>query len=54
MDLRITGIEAIEVHFLTERLGDRVQLVGDDMLLTNVAFLRRAIREHSCNRHPAD
>src|SRR5436190_2653638 len=34
---------------LTERLGDRVQLVGDDLLVTNVTFLRRAIRERSCN-----
>jgi enolase 1/2/3 len=36
-------------RLLTERLGDRVQLVGDDLLVTNVAFLRRAIRERSCN-----
>ena len=28
---------------LTERLGDRVQLVGDDLLVTNPAFVRRAI-----------
>ena len=34
---------------LTERLGSRVQLVGDDLLVTNVTFLRRAIRERSCN-----
>ena len=36
-------------HMLTERLGKRVQLVGDDLLVTNVTFLRRAIREQSCN-----
>jgi len=36
-------------RLLTERLGHRVQLVGDDLLVTNVAFLRRAIRERSCN-----
>ena len=36
-------------RLLTERLGDRVQLVGDDLLVTNVKFLRRAIRERSCN-----
>ncbi len=36
-------------RLLTERLGKRVQLVGDDLLVTNVTFLRRAIREHSCN-----
>jgi enolase len=34
---------------LTERLGERVQLVGDDLLVTNVAFLRRAIREQCGN-----
>ena len=34
---------------LTERLGDRVQLVGDDLLVTNVEFLRRAIRERCGN-----
>jgi enolase len=26
-----------------------VQLVGDDLLVTNVTFLQRAIRERSCN-----
>ena len=36
-------------RLLTERLGKRVQLVGDDLLVTNVTFLRRAIHEHSCN-----
>ena len=36
-------------RMLTERLGKRVQLVGDDLLVTNVTFLRRAIREQSCN-----
>jgi enolase len=36
-------------RLLTERLGKRVQLVGDDLLVTNVTFLRRAIREQSCN-----
>ena len=36
-------------RLLTERLGKRVQLVGDDLLVTNVTFLRRAIREHSRN-----
>ena len=30
---------------LTERLGSRVQLVGDDLFVTNVAFLRRGIEE---------
>ncbi|MGH3065117.1 MAG: phosphopyruvate hydratase [Gaiellaceae bacterium] len=30
---------------LTESLGDRVQLVGDDLFVTNVEFLRRGIAE---------
>jgi enolase len=30
---------------LTERLGDRVQLVGDDLFVTNVERLRRGIEE---------
>jgi enolase len=28
---------------LTERIGDRIQLVGDDLFVTNVKFLRRGI-----------
>jgi len=34
---------------LTERIGDRVQIVGDDLLVTNVARIRRAIEEKACN-----
>jgi enolase len=34
---------------LTERLGDRVQLVGDDLLTTNTERIARAIRERSAN-----
>jgi len=34
---------------LTQRLGDRLQLVGDDILVTNVERLRRAIAEQACN-----
>ncbi len=34
---------------LTERLGDRMQLVGDDLLVTNVERIERAIRERSAN-----
>ena len=30
---------------LTERLGDRVQLVGDDLFVTNVERLARGIRD---------
>ncbi len=34
---------------LTERLGDEVQLVGDDLFVTNVEFLRKGIAEHVAN-----
>jgi enolase len=34
---------------LTSRLGDRVQLVGDDLLVTNTDRLARAIREQAAN-----
>lgn len=34
---------------LTERLGDKVQIVGDDLLVTNVSFLKRGIEEESAN-----
>jgi enolase len=34
---------------LTERLGGRLQLVGDDLLVTNTDRLARAIRERSAN-----
>jgi enolase len=34
---------------LTERMGDRVQLVGDDLLVTNTTRLHRAIDNSACN-----
>jgi enolase len=34
---------------LTKRLGGRIQLVGDDLFVTNVEFLRRGIAEHVAN-----
>ena len=34
---------------LTERLGSRVQLVGDDLLVTNTDFIERGIRERAAN-----
>ena len=34
---------------LTDRLGGRVQLVGDDLFVTNVDFLRRGIEERVAN-----
>jgi enolase len=34
---------------LTARLGDRVQLVGDDLFVTNPLFIRRGIDERAAN-----
>ena len=34
---------------LTSRLGDRIQLVGDDLLVTNTERLARGIRERAAN-----
>jgi enolase len=34
---------------LTEKLGDRVQLVGDDLFVTNVKFLRKGIEQGIAN-----
>src|SRR5947207_2948576 len=34
---------------LTRKLGARIQLVGDDLFVTNVQFLRRGIAEHVAN-----
>jgi len=34
---------------LHERVGDRVQLVGDDLLVTNTERIARAVREKACN-----
>ncbi|HSS36828.1 MAG TPA: phosphopyruvate hydratase, partial [Patescibacteria group bacterium] len=34
---------------LTARLGDRIQLVGDDLLVTNPAFIARGIDERAAN-----
>jgi enolase len=34
---------------LTEKLGAKIQLVGDDLFVTNVEFLRRGIDEHVAN-----
>jgi enolase len=34
---------------LTDRLGRRLQLVGDDLFVTNVDFLRRGIAEQAAN-----
>lgn len=34
---------------LTKEIGDKVQIVGDDLLVTNPARVRRAIKENACN-----
>ncbi|MDF1520286.1 MAG: phosphopyruvate hydratase [Brevefilum sp.] len=34
---------------LTEQLGDRIQIMGDDLLVTNPTRISRAISENSCN-----
>ena len=34
---------------MTEQLGDRLQIVGDDLLVTNVARVERAIELKACN-----
>ena len=34
---------------MTKRLGERVQLIGDDLFVTNVEFLQRGIDEHVAN-----
>jgi enolase len=36
-------------RLLTERLGDRIQLVGDDLFVTNTARLQRGIRDGIAN-----
>ena len=36
-------------NMLTAKIGDRVQLVGDDLFVTNVKFLKRGIEEKSAN-----
>src|SRR5467141_4913886 len=34
---------------LTKKLGDKIQLVGDDLFVTNVKFLEKGIAEHVAN-----
>jgi enolase len=34
---------------LTAKLGNKIQLVGDDLFVTNVEFLRKGIAEHIAN-----
>lgn len=34
---------------LNKRLGSKIQLIGDDLLVTNTSFLKKAIKEKSAN-----
>src|ERR1700723_3874395 len=34
---------------LTERLGDKIQIVGDDLFVTNVKFLEKGIKSNTAN-----
>lgn len=36
-------------RLMTERLGDRIQIVGDDLLVTNTERLKKAIKGKNCN-----
>lgn len=36
-------------EYLTKSIGDKVQLVGDDLLVTNIKFLQKAIDQKACN-----
>jgi enolase len=36
-------------RLLTKELGDRIQLVGDDLFVTNPKYLERGIKEHAAN-----
>jgi len=34
---------------LYEKMGNKIQIVGDDLLVTNVKYIERAIKEKACN-----
>ncbi|HEY4721201.1 MAG TPA: phosphopyruvate hydratase, partial [Anaerolineae bacterium] len=36
-------------NLLYQKIGSRIQIVGDDLLVTNVKYIERAIKENSCN-----
>lgn len=36
-------------HDMTQSLGEQIQIVGDDILVTNPEFIRRGIQERTCN-----
>src|SRR5437762_3048235 len=39
---------------LTKRLGQKIQLVGDDLFVTNVKFLKKGIAEHRSEEHTSE
>ncbi len=46
------GLEETNFKFfslMTKRLGDKVQLVGDDLFVTNTKLLEKGIKEKACN-----
>ncbi len=36
-------------QFLNQRLGDSIELIGDDLFVTNVEYIKRGIQERSAN-----
>jgi len=36
-------------NLLYQKVGNKIQIVGDDLLVTNVKYIERAIKEKSCN-----
>ena len=36
-------------QLMTAKLGDKIQIVGDDLLVTNPARVRKAVELHACN-----
>jgi enolase len=36
-------------NLMTKKLGDKIQIVGDDLLVTNPERVRRGIQENTCN-----
>ena len=46
---QIDYLEELVNKALTERLGGKVQLVGDDFFVTNTAYLEKGIAEHAAN-----
>jgi enolase len=36
-------------NLLYQKVGNKLQIVGDDLLVTNVKYIERAIKEQSCN-----